>query len=78
MPALWPPLVSTKVTSVSVSEVDLVDRAPGRDVVRFGADHEHRHADVGQRDRPAVRPRYRPSARSLLRNRRRRYSLCMR
>ena len=36
MPALWPPLVSTKVTSVS-HEVDLVDGVPWRDVVGLGA-----------------------------------------
>ena len=40
---------------VGVGEVvDLVDRAPRRDVVALGADGEDRHADILQRDRPAV------------------------
>ena len=35
-------------------KVDLVDRAPRRDVIGLGADDEHRRADVAQRDRPPV------------------------
>ena len=37
-------------------QVDLVDRAPRRDVVAFGRDGEDRHADVAQHDRPAIDP----------------------
>jgi hypothetical protein len=35
-------------------QVDLISRAPGRDVITLGADSEYRRADVGERDRPAV------------------------
>jgi hypothetical protein len=34
--------------------VDLVDRAPGGDVVLDRADREQRHADVREGDRPAA------------------------
>ena len=35
-------------------EMDLEDRAPGRDVVPFGAHGEDRHANVVDADRPAA------------------------
>ena len=41
-------------------QVELVDRAPRRHVVALGAHGEHRHADVGERDRPAARRRSGP------------------
>jgi hypothetical protein len=35
-------------------KVNLVDRLPGRDVIGLGAHHEHRHAEVFQRDNAAL------------------------
>ena len=53
MPALCPPVVSRIGHFGIGQQMNLVDRTPRRDVVRFRADGEDRRADVGERDWPA-------------------------
>ncbi len=48
------PLVSRKVTSVSLKHVDLVDRSPRCDMIPLRAHREDRAAYVAERHAPAV------------------------